>query len=197
MDHRRTLLLAMMAAALLTGLAGSATAAGTLTAPAGTEYTGSFTMSLEGSLLDRAGFAEITCTSGTIQGAITSNNESEVSGEISHFELSNCGSATVDTLNNNGLITILKSTTAASAIGVEITKAVSGTSCVYGFGPTSTSLGTATNKVVETTPGVKEARVTLDVGARLPKISGGFLCANPAAWTANYLFTAPAGSLLD
>jgi len=130
---------------------------------------------------------------GDNQGTISANDETAAGGVFSKFELASCREGqTVDTLNNNGTLTILKSNTAVSAIGVEVTTAVGGVSCVYGFGTSSTLLGTATNTKVEGAD-----RVTLAIKANLPKISGGFFCASPASWTANYVFTTPTTSFLD
>jgi hypothetical protein len=192
MKHLKMLGLFAMAAAALMAFAGSASAQ-TLTAPTGTEYTGALSASLEGSALLKAGFAEITCTSGTVSGSVTTNSSTEASGSITAVSFSNCKEGqTVDTLNNNGTLTILKSTKAVTGTGVEVTTAVAGVSCVYGLGATATSLGNATNTSVS---GVD--KVTLDVSAKLPKISGGFLCASPASWTANYVVTNPTSSFLD
>jgi len=187
MNQLKMLGLSVMASVLLMVFAGSASAA-TFTAPSGTEYTGSFDMSLEGSLLMKNGFAETTCTHGTIQGSIIANDETAVGGVFSKFELSNCGQMTVDTLNNNGTLKIDKSNTAVTATGVEVTFSTAGTSCVYGFGATSTSLGTAANTA---------SGVTLAIKASIGKVSGGFLCASPAHWTGNYVFTTPTGSVAD
>jgi hypothetical protein len=192
MKHLKMLGLFAMAAAALMAFAGSASAQ-TLTAPTGTEYTGALSASLEGSALLKAGFAEITCTSSTVGGSVTANNNTEASGTLNTVDFSNCKEGqTVDTLNNNGTLTILKSTHAVSGTGVEVTTAVAGVSCVYGLGATSTALGTATNTSVSGSD-----RVTLAISAKLPKISGGFLCASPASWTANYAVTTPATSFLD
>ena len=202
MKHLKMLGLFAMAAAALMAFAGSASEA-TFTAPAGTGYHGTLSSSLEGSALLKAGFAEITCTAGTVAGEIkapeakketeekklVNNNETEASGAITAVSFSSCKEGqTVDTLNNSGTLTILKSNTAVSGTGTEVTTAVAGVSCVYGLGTTSTPLGTASNT---------EKGVTLAIKASLPKISGGFLCASPASWTANYIVTAPTGSVVD
>jgi hypothetical protein len=190
MKHLKIVGLFVMAAALLMAIAGNATAA-TFTSPTGTEYTGNFSMSLEGSSLMKAGFAETTCTSSTIAGSWTRNDESHVSGRISSISFSSCGEATIDTINNTGTLTIAKGSHAVSATGVEITKSGLGVSCVYGFGA-GISLGTAVDTVVSGSD-----KVTLAIKANMQLISGGFLCADPAAWTANYIFTTPTTSFVD
>jgi hypothetical protein len=195
MKHLKMLGLFAMAAAALMAFAGSASAQ-TLTAPTGTLYTGEIITSLEGSALLKAGFAEITCTSGTFSSKITTNNSTEASGSITAVNFSSCKEGqTVDTLNNNGTLTILKSNHVVTGTGVEVTTAVAGVSCVYGFG-TGTTLGQWTNSLASTA-GTVEDRVTIDTSAKLPKISGGFLCASPATWTATEVITSPADSYVD
>jgi hypothetical protein len=191
MKHLKMLGLFAMAAALM-AFAGSASAQ-TFTSPAGTEYTGNISSTLEGSALLKAGIAEITCTAGTVSGSLTTNANTWAAGSITGVSFSSCREGqTVDTLNNKGFLTILGGIHTASGTGTEVTTAVAGASCVYGLGETSNSLGTATNSGSGST-----AKVTLFVNAKLPKISGGFLCANPASWTASYLVTSPSPSVLD
>jgi hypothetical protein len=187
MKHLKTLGLFVMAAASL-AFAGSASAA-TFTSPTGTAYTGTFDATLEGSSLFEAGFANITCTGTAIHGTLTTNNDTHAALDITQVKHEQCGSATFDTLNNNGTLTIAKSTTAVTGTGTEVTTSMFGTSCVYGFGGTPTALGTASNTV---TSGVD--KVTLKISAKLPKISGGFLCASPASWTASFIVTTPTTS---
>jgi hypothetical protein len=192
MKHLKMLGLFAMAAAALMAFAGSASAQ-TLTAPTGTEYTGALSSSLEGSALLKAGFAEITCTASTVAGTVTTNNNTEANGAITSVSFSSCKEGqTVDTISNTGTLTILKNGTAVSGTGTQVTTAVAGVSCVYGLGETSNPLGTASNTVVG-----GEDRVTLAISAKLPKISGGFLCASPASWTANYVVTSPKNSFVE
>jgi len=197
MKHLKIVGLFVMAAASLMAIAGSASAAGTFTSPTGTAYKGAFGASLEGSTLLKAGFAEITCTTGTLAVTIERNNEEHVSGPFTSVSFSTCtspqGTPTVTTLSSTGTLTIRKGTHAIIGTGVEVTTAVIGTSCVYGMA-SGTSLGTANN----TTGGAGGAdRVTLAISANLTKVSGGFLCASPAAWTASYVVTAPSPSFVD
>jgi hypothetical protein len=215
MKHLKMLGLFAMAAAALMALAEGASSQ-TLTAPRGTAYHGTFSSSLEGSALLKAGFAEITCLSSTVAGEIVAtaketqelkegkrtsfanNNNTEASGLITAVSFSNCKEGqTVTTTNSSGTLTILKSTRSVSGTGVEVDVAAGGVTCTYGLGATSNPLGTATNTEIETSVGVKEDRVTLAINAKLPKLNGGFLCAAPATWTASYNATSPAGSFLD
>ena len=186
MKHMKMLGLFAMAAAALMAFAGSASAA-TFTAPSGTEYTGKLSWSLEGSTLMNAGLFTSTCTSSTIAGNITINNENHAAGEITTVDFSNC-TVTTTTLNNKGTLTIAKSTTAVSGTGMEWTTGAFGFTCVYGMGG-GTTLGTAKNTA---------SGVTLTISAKLPLISGSSGgCASPASWTANYIVTTPASSVVD
>jgi hypothetical protein len=190
--HLKMLGLFVMAAALMMAFAGSASAAGTFTAPAGTEYTGHLKATLEGSALLKASFAEITCTESIIGGSMTpadggANNETHAFGKINTVDFTSCGESIVTTVNHLGTLTIRKSDTTVTGTGAEVTVSRFGTSCVYGLG-TGTHLGTAKNT---------GAGVTLPITALLGKISGGFLCGNPATWTANYIVTTPAESVVE
>jgi len=198
MKHLKMLGLFVMAAASLMAFAGSASAAGTFTSPTGTAYTGTVNATLEGSALLEAGFANDTCTSGTVHGTLKTNNEEHASGEITEVAFSVC-SLTTDTLNNKGTLTINKFTTVVTGTGVEVTVSAFGTSCVYGLGGTSTILGTAVN--TKTVEGSDQVTLLINgedgKGAKLPKISGGFLCASPARWLASYKVTTPTTSFVE
>jgi hypothetical protein len=199
MKHMKKIGLFVMAAASLMAFAGSAYAY-TFTSPTKTAYTGPFSMSLEGTSLLKGGFAEITCSSSKIAGTLSTNNEEHATGPTTSVSFgsastpctSNLGAATVTTLNSKGTITIKKGTSAVSGTGVEVTTAAGGTSCVYGMGAAGTLLGTASNTTVG---GVDQ--VTLAISADLVKISGGFLCASPAEWTANYIVLTPSSSFVE
>jgi hypothetical protein len=187
MKHLKMLGLFVMAAASLMAFAGSASAAGTFTSPEKVAYFGELHASGKGTFLLKAGFAEITCTESTILGHVEVNNEEEASGKLTKISFTGCGSSTVDTLSV-GSLTIKKANTAVFATGSEVTVSTLGTSCVYGGG-TGTQLGSATNN--------GSGAVVLNVKANLPKISGGFLCANPAEWTGTYTVTSPSPSFID
>jgi len=189
MKNLKMLGLVVMAAASMMAFAGSASAA-TFTSPTGTEYTGAVDATLEGSALLKAGFAEDTCTESTAAGEITTNNDTHAAGPFTIIAFVKC-SLTTHVLSSTGTLTIAKSNTAVSGTGVEVTVSALGTSCVYGLGA-GTALGTATNTSVG---GVD--KVTLAIKASLSKISGGFACANPASWTANYIVTTPTSSFVD
>jgi hypothetical protein len=186
MKHLKMLGLFAMAAAALMAFAGSASAA-TFTAPAGTEYTGKLSSSLEGSALLKASLFNDTCTTSTVAGELTANTESHASGPTTNVSFSNC-TVTTTTLSSKGTLTIAKGTRAVSGTGVEVTTGAFGFTCIYGLGA-GTSLGTAKNTA---------SGVTLTINAKLPLqpgSSGG--CANPAEWTGNYIVTSPAASVVD
>jgi hypothetical protein len=128
----------------------------------------------------KAGFATITCNKSTVAGKTETTTTPE--GKNSTLSFSECGSATVTTLNpgklqihwdaeHNGNLT---------TSGVEVKVEVLGVSCVYGgevkSGLTLTGGNPATLDAVE---------------ANIPKVSGGILCGNPAKWTAHYEITSP------
>jgi hypothetical protein len=184
MKHIKMLGFAVMAAAALMAFAGSASANPVLTSPAGTAYTGEINATASGSLLLKAGFANITCTSSTVAGKVTTNNTTHAAGAISTLTYSNCGGATVTTITKGSLTVAPKG--AVSGSGSEVTVAVFGTSCVYGT-KTGTALGTLT--------GGTPAKMTIN--ANLPLVSGGFGCANPANWSGSYTVTKPTTLLVD
>jgi hypothetical protein len=182
MKHLKIPGLTVMAVAALMAFSGNASAT-VLTSPAGTEYTGTLSWSLTGSLLLQGGFAELTCTASTMSGTLETNTTS--AGEkLSTLTYSNCGSATVDVLKTGSLSIAPNGTVSGS--GTETTFSVFGTSCVYGT-TTNTTLGTLTGGTT----------ASLQINASSPKIAGGFACANPAKWTGKYTVTTPDTLLVD
>jgi hypothetical protein len=192
MKYMKMLGLAAIAAAALMAFVGASTASATVLCktnaspcpehyPSGT--TVEATLKSGTSALLEAGFANITCTSSTVTGK-TSNtggaNET-VKGAISTLSFSNCN-ATVTTIKNGELEIHATGKGNGSLVGKgsEVTVAIGSTSCVYGTS-TGTTLGTLTGG----TP------ATMNVKASLTRISGGFLCASPATWTATYTVTKP------
>ncbi|HYH54078.1 MAG TPA: hypothetical protein VD761_08100 [Solirubrobacterales bacterium] len=190
MKHLKMLGLAMVAAAAFMAFAGSASANPVLTSPENVEYTGNILATGEGTFLLQAGFANITCTTSTVGGTVTTNNTSKASGPITTLDFSGCN-ATVTTIKNGSLEIIPNAPTGSNkgtvkGTGSEVTVSTLGVSCVYGTGA-GTTIGTAT--------GGNPA--TIAVSASLPKISGGFLCASPASWTGSYTVTSPKPLIID
>jgi hypothetical protein len=187
MKHLKMLGLAMVAAAAFMAFAGSASANPVLTSPEKVDYTSTITATAEGSLLLQAGFANITCTTSTVSGTVTTNNTTKASGPITTLDFSGCDS-TVDVLKN-GSLEITSNGGGQGTVkgtGSEVTVSKLGVSCVYGSGA-GTTLGIAT--------GGNPA--TIAINAKLPKISGGFLCASPSTWTGSYTVTTPKPLLID
>lgn len=189
MKHLKIVGLAVVVAAAFMALAGSASANVLTKEPGVNLATGTTITSTAGSsLLLKAGFANITCTSSTVAGNVSSNTATSAGGAISTLSYSNCGSATVDTLANGSLE--IKSGGEVRGSGSEVTTSVLGTSCVYGTGA-GTKIGTATGSTSATSD------ASLTISASLPKISGGFACANPASWSGTYTVTSPTPLYID
>jgi hypothetical protein len=182
MKYIKILGLLAVAAASLMALAGTASAT-VLESSEGNLPKGTKIDSTGTNAVLKAGFATIECDHSEVDGK-TSNaggaGES-VEGAISNLSFTECnatvkvlakGSLTVHhTSGSNGTVT---------SEGAEVTVAIGGTSCVYGT-PTAKDIGTLSGG----NPAV------LNASASLTRISGGFLCANPATWTATYTVTSP------
>jgi hypothetical protein len=202
MKHLKMFGLAAMAAMALMGLVGVGSAsATTLTSPTGTVYTGEIDASLEPgtSALLEAGFFNITCTTSTVKGQPNAQSDTTtVNGPINTLTFGSTATpcnATV-TVITNGSLEIHAIGTGNEVNGTltgkssEVTVAALGTSCVYGTS-TGTDLGTLTG--TQKTGGT----ATMDIEASLPRISGGFACANPAKWTGKYTVTTPDSLWID
>jgi hypothetical protein len=195
MKHIKMLGLAVVAMAAFMAFASSASATPALTSPAGTEYTGELhaTMKTGTSGLLQAGFANITCTESTVAGKVEKNVTNTASGKIATLTFAKCN-ATVDVLKLGSLHIATKddgtNSGTVSGSGSEVTVSTLGTSCVYGTG-TETLLGTAKGSASPT------SAAEMSLSGTLPKISGGFACANPAKWTASYVLTKPVPLFID
>lgn len=109
-------------------------------------------------------------------------SSSTVSGKVETMKFSSCSCET-KVLKSGEVETHWVSGTMNGTLtskGAEVTALCAGVDCVYGTG-SGTSLGTLT--------GGESAK--LDVSATLAKISGSFLCASTASWTATYEVKAP------
>jgi hypothetical protein len=137
---------------------------------------------LTGSWLLKGGFAEITCTNNAIKGEVTNPGPTgPVAGTVSSLGFSACKEGqTVDVLKN-GTFSVGTPSGGNGTLkleGFEVTVAVGGISCVYG-GPATFSLTGGTTASLKST-------------GSLARVSGGFLCANPASLSAGYNITTPA-----
>jgi len=197
MKYLKMLGLAAVAAMALMAFAGSASATvlckTTLTTgcagggqdyAAGTEINA--TLKAGTSALLRAGFANITCTESTVAGKTenTGSGSETVRGQIEtlDFPAASCN-ATVHVLKTGELEIHHNAGTDNGTLtgrGSEVTVRIGEVSCTYGTG-TGTNLGT----LVGGNP------AQMNISTNLPKIAGGFLCANPAEWVATYTVTNP------
>jgi len=189
MKHLKMIGLALVAAAAFMAFAGSASAAPTLTSPAGTAYTGTLTATASSSLLLKATFANVTCTSSTVSGTISTNNETHAAGNISTLSFSNCGTNDVTSLKNAdntfGQLTVnQKGEVFGSNSRVTILNTTTGAHCIYGT-TINTKLGTLT--------GGKPA--TMTISASLPynaeSKSSQFVCGSTGSWSGSYTVTVP------
>ena len=189
MKQVKILGLLVLATALLMALVGNASAAPTLTSPAGTGYLGEIEATLEkGTSSLWKGGIEATCTESSVRGTAKTNTELHVRIGISTETFSNCTRHVVVT--NFGEWTI-SWTGVLTTIGTEITITDTGLgiSCVYGGGP---SPGINVGTLVPGTP----AKIKVST-SKLQKISGGFFCPSEGTWTANYVVTKPSTLLLS
>jgi len=192
MKHLKMIGLALVATAAFMAFTGSASAAPTLTSPGGIEYTGTLTATGSSSLLFKATFANVTCTSSTVSGNIT-NNAEHATVAISTLSLSNCGSNDVTPLQNAagnfGTLTInQKGEIFGSNSNITIVNTTTGAHCIYGT-TTNTKLGTLTPS------SATGGRAVMDISASLPynaeSKSSQFICGNTASWSGTYSVTTP------
>jgi hypothetical protein len=182
MKYVKMLSLLAVAAAALMAFAGTASAtiieSGGGALPSGTQIESTGT-----SAVLKAGFATIECSHSEVDGKTSTAGgaNATVEGSINNLTFTGCN-ATVHVLKKGKLIvhwTSGKNGTVTSE-GAEVTVSTAGTSCTYGT-PTASSIGTLTGG----SPAV------LTAAASLKKVAGGFLCADPASWTAKYTVTTP------
>lgn len=190
MKYLKGLVVAGVGAAFLAlAIAGTASATvvcKTSTSPCGSPY-------LKGTLFKgtltpgttavfKAGFATIECTEG--QGSIetTSNGSATetVKGLTKTLSFGGCN-ATLNVLKTGSgeIHWTTKTNGTFTAGGMEVTAATLGVDCIYGG---SISSGITLNG--GTSP-------TISINAKVPLISGGFLCSNPGTMTASLTVTEP------
>jgi len=131
-----------------------------------------------------AGFAEIKCEESNVTGKVEKAGSAteSVKGPISLLTFGKCtGRVNVKkagTLEINWISGTMNGTLTSEGAEVEVEQA--GVTCTYGT-PTPKTIG----------PVAGGSPATLTASAELTKISGGFLCANPAHWEAKYIVTSP------
>jgi hypothetical protein len=185
MKHIKMLGLAVVAAAALMALVGASTAsAAALYSGATKQGVGTKIESTGTNAVLKAGFATITCGHSEVDGKVENAGGVgvPVSGAINRLTFTECN-ATVNVLKRGELIVhhIAGSDDGTvTSKGAEVTVSTAGTSCTYGT-PNATHIGVLTGG----------SPATLHASASLTRIAGGFLCANPATWTATYTVSTP------
>ncbi len=186
MKYIKMLGLAAVAAAALMAFVGASTAsAAALYSGASKVGTGTKVESTGTNAVLKAGFATITCGHSEVDGKVENAGGVgvPVSGAINRLTFTECN-ATVNVLKKGELIVHhaggLNGT--VTSVGAEVTVATAGTSCTYGT-PTATDIGTLS--------GTTSGDAVINANAALTRVAGGFLCANPATWTANYTVSTP------
>jgi hypothetical protein len=130
----------------------------------------------------KAGFATIECTegSGSIETTTNGSATETVKGLTKTLTFGGCN-ATLNVLKTGAgeIHWTSKTNGTFTAEGMEITAATFGVDCIYGGSITSgITLNGGTNP-------------TISINAKVPLISGGFLCANPGTMTASLTVTEP------
>jgi hypothetical protein len=150
--------------------------------PAGTEIT---SMLKEGKAVLTAGFGKLECATSEVNGHTKTTgeggSEGGASGPITTLAFGSCN-GTVETLATGNLSLAWTSGMNGNLTASEFSvhTVIAGVSCKYG--------GTVSEKITFTggAPAVIKAEE-----APIPKTEGGFLCGNPAHWTATYEVTSP------
>jgi len=187
MKHVKMLGLLVMAAASLMAFASSASAAPVLTAPAGTEYTGTIQASLEKgtSALLKAGITT-TCTESAVDGDVTVNNTTHAEGPITTLTFGTCGTSDVKTITPGSLTINDAGEVFAINNNVEIKETSLGVTCFYGGAASpGTKLGTLAG-----------TKLTVNTTKLQRKTGSNFFCAAEGTWTANYVVTNPAAGFI-
>lgn len=160
--------------------------------PAGTVITGSLVPNTSAVL--HAGIANITCSESTAEIKTTETSGEPLKGDLINltFNGCNCRVSVLKPLTANGTqapgsITATGGGNGSVKLenGVEVEVECSGVVCVYG--------GEATG--LEVQGGNPAKLVATPEKVKIKKLSGSFLCTNPAEWTAEYQVTSPVGPL--
>ncbi len=136
-----------------------------------------------GGTIFKAGFATISCSESSLSGETANRGGSSetVRGLPAAWSTTGCN-ATVHILKAGELeIHHIPGTSSGTltGIGSEVTMATQGISCTYGTN--HTDLGTLTGSNT----------ATIQAHAQIAKLAGGFLCASPATWGAEYALSTP------
>ena len=191
MKYLKILGLLAVAASAMMAFAGSASAT-TLTAPAGTTYTGEIVAENEtGHVRLHNPAANIECSS-TVKGTVTGHGASVTAeGEISTLDFTPCTGNWTVTGNIGGTL-IAHTGGAITSTGATVTAVNDSLGITCRYATNATSIGTLTGATSSTT------HATLDISASIPFHSGSIFCGSGAsAWTGNYTVTTPKGLVIS
>jgi hypothetical protein len=137
----------------------------------------------------KAGFAYITCTTSSQSGSTANAGGAAetVRGLPATWTTEGCN-ATLNVLKMGELeIHHISGTSAGTltAKGSEITVYTNGVHCIYGPAAGGSDIGKLTGS------SESGATATIKVESQMTRLMGGFLCASPALWTAEYVVTTP------
>jgi hypothetical protein len=164
----------------------------TLTAPAGTTYTGEIKAETEnGHFIFHNAYTTWECNSFISFKVEQHGAGVTVGGKISSLTFPTCTGDTV-AVNQAG---VLEMHTGSNGHGIVTLSGSAWTIFNHAFGGTciyttsSTSIGTLTPAPIST------GHATLDISASIPRTGGtlGVFCGNTGTWTGNYKFTTPTG----
>lgn len=186
MKNVKMLGIAIVGAMILTALVGAATASATALYSGATKQGAGTVIETTGTgAVLKAGFATIECGHFEMDGKIENAGGAgvSVSGNYNNVSFAECN-ATFHVLKKGGFskhhIAGTKNATITWTFP-EFTVSLLGTSCTYGGGSIDVGLltGSTTGPAVTVT------------SASMPRAAGGFLCANPASFTASDTVTTP------
>jgi len=185
MQYAKKLGSALVVAVALLAFIGSSTASATaLYSGASKQGAGTKIESTGSNWVLKAGFATIQCNHSEIDGKTTNSGGSSETVEITLYlvTVSDCDSTIHFTKLGSWIIhhTSGSDDATITSVGTEVTVSKAGTSCTYGT-PTATNVGTLSGG----------SPAAWGASASLTRVAGGFLCANPASWTASYSMSTP------
>jgi hypothetical protein len=187
MKYFKTLGLLIAIAAVLMGLAGTATAT-VVTAPAGTLYTGPVHASSHGYIATHNGVGTIECKS-TFEGKVVSHGQGVTATiQLTTWHFTGCTGGTVHPVTTPGHLEIHnigggKGT--VTSTGAKITKTIFGVEC--GYTTNNTHIG-------ELTPAPSgSGHATIHLTGSIPRTHGSFFCGSSANWTGSFRVNTPTG----
>jgi hypothetical protein len=186
-------MLVFLAVTAAVPLLGAATAtATTLTAPAGTVYTGTIQTSSEGYLTMHNAVGTISCqVSG--EGKVEQHGAGiTASGKRSTLHITGCTNGAVHPITTAGVLEIHNlgnNRGTVTSNGARVTVTMFGFEC--GYSTTNTDIGELTGASTPT------GHATLHVKASIPRTHGSFFCGSSGNLTGAYRITTPTGLTID